>query len=287
MVSMYSLECLKYFNESILGLHLWKFYDTPAWKSLVHNCDTIDGIVSKYVQRAQETLRSKTPETVKNSQLSLIESLLITEGILPEDILTVLLDMMLIGVNTTAHCVSFLFYHLARNPRAQHKLYEDIKDAPDKLKKEDLKDMQYMQACIKESLRLKPPMPVLTRILTNDIVVYNYLIPKGTYMLLATHLSSTKEEFFEDADKYKPERWLSPEMSESRLQHLASIPFGHGTRACLAKELAEIQISTLLVKVETNGFFTFYDFSMFSFCRFSSDLESSITMEKLEVTINC
>lgn len=259
-----SLKFLKYSNLSVLGLHLWKFVDTPTWSNLIHYCDTIDGIVSKYVQRAQETLRTKTPEEVKNSQLSLIESLLITDGILPEDILTVLLDMMLIGVNTTAHCVSFLFYHLAKNPRAQHKLYEEIKNVPEKLQKDDLKKLSYLQACIKESLRLKPPMPVLSRILTKDIVVYNYVIPKGTYMLLATHLSSTKEEFFEDAEKYRPDRWLSPEMNESRLEQLASIPFGHGARACLAKELAEIQISTLLIKVESYSFFckfvSFYGF---------------------------
>lgn len=249
---------------------MWKFIDTPAWRSLVHNCDVIDGIVNKYVQRAQEVLRSKTPEDIKNSKLSLIESMLITEGILPEDVLTVLLDMMLIGVNTTAHCVAFLFYHLAKNPRAQHNLYEEIKSAPEKLERENLRNMKYMQACIKESLRLKPPMPVLSRILTKDIVVYNYVIPKGTYMLLATHLSSTKEEFFEDAEKYKPDRWLSPEMNESRLQHLASIPFGHGSRACLAKELVEIQISALLVKVGRYyclQFLHWYVYSVY-FCRF-------------------
>lgn len=234
---------------SFKGPHLWKFFDTPAWRALVRNCDVIDSITSKYVHRAQETLSAKSPEEVKTGNLSLIESLLLTEGILPEDILTVLLDMMLIGVNTTAHCVAFLFYHLAKNPRAQIKLYDEIKNAPDKLQKDNLKNMPYLQACIKESLRLKPPMPVLSRILTKDIVIYNYVIPKGTYMLLATHLSSTKEEFFEDAQKYKPDRWLSPELSESRLEHLASIPFGHGARACLAKEMAEIQIGALLVKV--------------------------------------
>lgn len=229
---------------------MWKFFETPAWKSLVHNCDTIDGIVTKYVQRSQEALRAKSPEEIKKGNISLIESLLLTDGILPEDILTVLLDMMIIGVNTTVHSVAFLLYHLARCPRAQHKLYDEIKDTPAKLDKNDLKKMRYLQACIKESLRLKPPMPVLSRILTKDIIVYNYVIPKGTYVLLATHLSSTKEEFFEDAEKFKPDRWLSPEMSESRLENLASIPFGYGSRACLAKDLAETQIGTVLVKVE-------------------------------------
>lgn len=108
------------------------------------------------------------------TKLSLMESLLLKEGVMPEDILTVILDMLLIGVNTTVHTVAFLLYHLARNPRAQHKLYDEIKSVSESLDKDKLMGMKYLQACIKESLRLKPPMPVLSRVLTKDIVIHNY-----------------------------------------------------------------------------------------------------------------
>lgn len=240
-------------------MHLWKFVETPAWKSLVRNCDTIDGIINKYIQRAQESLRAKKTGPISPDQLSLMESLLVKEGIMPEDVLTVFLDMLLIGVNTTAHTIAFLLYHLARYPRVQHKLYEEIKKNVGPLSKDKLLQMKYLQACIKESLRLKPPMPILSRVLTKDVVVHNYRIPKGTYMLIATHLSSLREEHFEDANKFNPERWLSPETSGS-IESFASIPFGYGLRACLAKDLAEIQTSLLLVKVIYIG--AFIDCSM-------------------------
>lgn len=177
-----------------------------------------------------------------------MEHLLSQGGVSPEDVLTLFLDMLLIGVNATAHAVSFLFYHLARFPRVQRALYDEIKANSAKYARDKLTQMRYLNACIKESLRLKPPMPVLSRLLTQDVVVHNYAIPKGTYVLIATHLASQGEEHFEDAEKFYPERWLVPNAGEG-VEAFACIPFGYGKKSCLAKEMAEMQIGLLLCKV--------------------------------------
>jgi cytochrome P450 len=126
------------------------------------------------------------------------------------------------------------------------KLYNEISRQPSKLSKDALAAMPYLQACIKETLRLKPPIPLLGRILQNDLSVYNYHIPRGTYLLMVTSLSSWREEYFEDAHKFMPERWLTP---VDDMQVFASIPFGYGAKACLGKELAEMQIGVLITKV--------------------------------------
>ncbi|GJQ83156.1 putative cytochrome P-450 [Trypoxylus dichotomus] len=232
------------------GLHLWKFFETPSWKSLVMHCDTIDNILTKYIRKAQDKLReykNKGAEP-KPEEMSLLERFLLSEAVLPEDMQTILLDMMLIGVNTTSHAVAFLLYHLARFPRTQQKLYDEIKTLPAKIDKNKLISLPYLKACIQESLRLQPPMPILNRILTKDIFVHGYKIPKGTYMLIATKLSSLREEHFEDALKFKPERWLHPEIGRE-MESMATIPFGHGAKACLAKDLAEVELSLLIYKL--------------------------------------
>lgn len=69
--------------------------------------------------------------------------------------------------------------------------------------------------------------------------------------MIATHLSSLKEEHFEDATKFNPDRWLTPHVNV--IENYASIPFGYGPRACVAKDLAETQIGTLLFKVNLTG----------------------------------
>ncbi|KRT78331.1 cytochrome P450 [Oryctes borbonicus] len=232
------------------GLHLWKFFETPSWKSLVMHCDTIDNILTKYIRKAQDKLREYKNKGLepKPEDMSLLERFLLSEAVLPEDMQTILLDMMLIGVNTTSHAVAFLLYHLARFPRTQQKLYDEIKTLPAKVDKNMLTSLPYLKACIQESLRLQPPMPILNRILTKDISVHGYKIPKGTYMLIATKLSSLREEHFEDALKFKPERWMHPEIGKE-MESMATIPFGHGAKACLAKDLAEVELSLLIYKL--------------------------------------
>lgn len=222
--------------------------DTPSWKLLVKNCDSIDSILSQYVGKFQEKLRERQAKKVTYDDTSFIECLLLKDGMTSDDVLTALLDMLLIGVNMTAHAVVYFIYHIAKNPRIQNKLYDEVMNAPKNMTKENLSELKYLKSCLKESLRLRPPMPVLSRILTKDIIVYGYKIPKGTYVLLATHLSSLREEHFDDAIKFKPERWFESRTSRD-MEILASIPFGHGPKACLAKELAETQINLLLLKL--------------------------------------
>ncbi|KAJ8952422.1 hypothetical protein NQ318_014514, partial [Aromia moschata] len=213
------------------GPHLWKFIETPAWKSLVKHCDSVDGVINKYVERAVSSLREKKDKSAKFENMSLLEILLLRENFVPDDALTVLLDMFLIGVNATAHTVAFLFYHLARNPRCQMKLYEEIKALGENINKDSLKNLKYLAVCVKETLRLDPPIPILSRRLNSDVVIHHYVIPKGTHIL--------------------PERWLNNELGGfgNEFQAFASLPFGHGPKACLAKEMVEMQLGLLLVKV--------------------------------------
>ncbi|CAG9762257.1 unnamed protein product [Ceutorhynchus assimilis] len=232
------------------GFHVWKFMSTPAWSSLVKHCDTIDSVLSKYVERAQTGLREK--KDLKSTQdLSLIENLLLQDDILVEDVMTLMLDMLLIGANATTHSVAFLLYHLATAPRCQNLLYKEIMSQPNELTAETMKNMPYLQACMKESMRLSPPIPILNRILAKDAVIHRYLIPKGTYVLIAVHLASLREEYFEDAKKFKPERWFAGAVTPlaQNLQNFASMPFGHGPKSCQARELAELQIGLVISKV--------------------------------------
>lgn len=225
--------------------------ETPSWKTLVKNCGIIDSVLDKHIQRAINNLRDKKEKNSNLDNISLLEILLLKKDILAEDVMTLLLDMFLIGVNATTHTVAFIFYHLARNPRCQIKLYEEIKKFGENLNKENLSRMTYLHACIKETLRLDPPIPILSRHLNKDIVIHHYLIPKGTHILFATHLNSIREEYFEDALRFKPDRWLSSELGGfgNDFQAFASMPFGHGPKACLAKELVELELALLLVKV--------------------------------------
>ncbi|CAH2983054.1 unnamed protein product [Chilo suppressalis] len=245
-------HCLQKATEAIIkcesGLQMWKIFTTPAWHSLVKYCDSLDSLIGKHVMEAEQTsiLRGNPNEKNKNS---LINSMLTGEQKMSaEDIATVIMDILLIGVNTITSSTSFLMYHLAKYQMAQKTLYDEVRTLHI-----DLSDVSYikaktpyLQACIKENLRLVPPIPILTRILPRNIILDRYNIPRGTLIIMSTQDAALKESNYDDATKFKPERWLK---GDSKYYHaFASIPFGYGARKCLGQNIAETMMTLLTVK---------------------------------------
>lgn len=94
----------------------------------------------------------------------------------------------------TAFSTSFALYHLARNPKVQEKLLDEIvsllptKESP--ITAETLTKAAYLRSCIKESLRLNPVAIGVGRLLQKDIVVGGYLIPKDVSILKISYLQA-------------------------------------------------------------------------------------------------
>ncbi|CAG2063602.1 unnamed protein product, partial [Timema podura] len=86
------------------GFQMWRFFKTKDWQRLVTYCDIIDRIVSKHIDTSQSRLKNEKQSTLEEdrrweTEMSLIDTLLLTHHLHPEDVLTIVLDMLLIGVN--------------------------------------------------------------------------------------------------------------------------------------------------------------------------------------------
>ncbi|XP_049875565.1 probable cytochrome P450 301a1, mitochondrial [Pectinophora gossypiella] len=231
------------------GLQMWKLLPTPSWNSLVKNCDSLDNLIGKQVMESEQQLTyADKCEDIKN--LSMINALLVSDDrMTPENVATIVMDMLLIGVNTITSSMSFLLYYLAKHQKVQKTLSQDIDRLTDKYfqNMEKVKEeTPYLQACIKETLRLTPPIPVLTRILPKNITLDSYNIPRDTLIIMSTQDASLKESNFDDANKFCPERWLTSDASDYHA--FASIPFGFGVRRCLGQNIAETLMTILLTK---------------------------------------
>ncbi|CAL1680777.1 unnamed protein product [Lasius platythorax] len=248
-----------YMSRCETGFQVWRFFETPFAKKLFAACDILDEIIGKYIRQAQNKLQAsslskqeKSPNAEKN--FSLLEKMMI-QGIHSDDIAILLMDMIILGVQAVINCEAFLLYFLARNPRIQKRLYDEIisvlpKTDKTTVIKESLENMPYLKACIKESLRLRPAFPYLTRLLSSAISLHGYTIPKGTFVIMANQITSQREENFEDPGKYQPERWLKQnEYASNPYQEYSCLPFGHGIRSCLGKDMAEMQMMLLTAKL--------------------------------------
>ncbi|XP_019496469.1 PREDICTED: 1,25-dihydroxyvitamin D(3) 24-hydroxylase, mitochondrial [Hipposideros armiger] len=146
----------------------------------------------------------------------------------------------------TANSLMWILYNLSRNPHVQQKLLQEIQSVLPETqmpRAEDLRNMPYLKACLKESMRLTPSVPFTTRTLDKAMVLGEYALPKGTVLMLNTQVLGSNEENFEDSSQFRPERWLQ---EQKKINPFAHLPFGVGKRMCIGRRLAELQLHLAL-----------------------------------------
>ncbi|XP_064096166.1 probable cytochrome P450 49a1 [Macrobrachium nipponense] len=236
-------------NDIEMSMKFWRLWETKEVRQLQKNHDEFLRIADKRIRETEaELLQKKSDDT---SELKLMEELLLTEGLSRKDVVTLILDMLVAGIDTTSHTLGFTLYLLARNPQAQATLQEEIDrvlgDHKGPLLPKHLAQMSYLKAVVKESLRVFPLTLGLGRELTKDTVLSGYLIPKG-YMVFTLNMFMAKDEkLFPRAEEFVPERWLRHKPL-GPIHPYASLPFGTGTRMCIGRRIAEQEIYTFLTR---------------------------------------
>jgi cytochrome P450 len=145
------------------------------------------------------------------------------------------MDHMAAGIDTTGDGLCFLMHELSlpRSQMFQKRLHEEIVQNPD-LK---LNNLPYLDAVIKEGLRLFPPIPMsLPRYVPREgSTISGYQLPGGSIVSCQAYsLHLLDQEVFPDADKFLPERWLEKEGEVER--NRLFFAFASGGRGCIGKK---------------------------------------------------
>uniref|UniRef100_A0A1Q3FR33 Putative cytochrome p450 12a4 mitochondrial n=1 Tax=Culex tarsalis TaxID=7177 RepID=A0A1Q3FR33_CULTA len=230
---------------------IWRFYKTPAFKRLMTVLDELTRIIMAKVDEAVIRL-DKNPSLDSDSQ-SVLEKLLKVN----RDVAVVMaFDMLLAGVDTTSAATSGILYCLAKNPDKQARLREELrtilpnKDSP--LTPDNMRNLPYLRACIKEGLRMYPPVAGNVRQTGKDIVLQGYQIPKGTDVAMAAMILHSGDEYFERGNEFLPERWLKTETgcpSGKDVHPFLFLPFGFGPRACVGLRMANLEMEILVARI--------------------------------------
>ncbi|KAF9029929.1 cytochrome P450 [Hymenopellis radicata] len=151
------------------------------------------------------------------------------------------------GHETTASAVSWTLWLLASNPEAQTKLrrevmpvFEQFDGRPDY---KALKDMQWLDAVVMESLRILPPVPMTVRCANKTDYIDGALIPKGTLFYIPIRVVNTLTTIWgEDAEQFNPMRWMDPEMAgKGRM-----LTFLEGPHGCMGKAMAVMEMKAIV-----------------------------------------
>ncbi|CAB3362649.1 Hypothetical predicted protein [Cloeon dipterum] len=237
----------------------WKFINTPAWKNFVKYEEEVLQISYKYVKQAMRKMGDiNAPET---PNMSVLQRILKRDPHVKRAVITGM-DIILAGVDTTSNSAAMILYYLAKNPGAQEKLYQEVKsivpeDPNECITAAHMNKMNYMRACLKESMRLAPVTVGNARLIDKDITLGNYLIPKNKADLFM--FNSTlylQDEYFPDAKQFIPERWIRSESAECPVSKKAFEthpyvykPFGHGVRQCPGMRFANMEMESLVARM--------------------------------------
>ena len=161
---------------------------------------------------------------------------------LRDEVLTTLFG----GYEATADSLAWTWHLLARHPQADARLREEVDavmagDAPTA---EELARLDYTRRVVMESMRLYPPFWWNLRAAREDDDVGGTRIPAGATVLLVTYATHRHPEFWDNPDRFDPDRFL-PEAVAGRHRH-AYVPFGTGQRACIGRHLAMLETPLVL-----------------------------------------
>ncbi|KAH8434125.1 bifunctional cytochrome P450/NADPH--P450 reductase [Aspergillus melleus] len=174
-----------------------------------------------------------------------------------ESLIDNILSLLGAGHETTSGTLSFALYFLLHHPgaltRAQQEVDRVLGNEP--LCVDHLSKLPYIDAIIRETLRLQPTVPLFGRASREDeIIGGRYQIRKGNRIFVCLFASQRDPKVFgDDADQWRPERMLGERFKE--LPAGAWKPFGTGARACIGRPFAwqEAQI-TLAMLLHTFNF---------------------------------
>ncbi|NLT05379.1 MAG: cytochrome P450 [Solirubrobacterales bacterium] len=143
-----------------------------------------------------------------------------------------LLTLLLAGHETTATSLSWTLERLARHPQALARLTEEVRAG---------EGDDYLDAVVKESLRLRPVVPAVARYLTEPTELGGRVLPAGVHIAPSIYLTHRNPDVYEDPDRFFPERFLQRPTGTYDW-----IPFGGGTRRCLGATFALFEMKIVL-----------------------------------------
>jgi cytochrome P450 len=105
-------------------------------------------------------------------------------------------------------------------------------------------DGEYLDAVIQETLRLRPPIPIVDRTLVAELELSGYRLPPGTVVAPCIYLVHRRPSLYADPDAFKPERFL-----DHAPETYTWLPFGGGTRRCIGATFATFEMKITLETV--------------------------------------
>ncbi|KAF5006060.1 hypothetical protein FDECE_7542 [Fusarium decemcellulare] len=178
------------------------------------------------------------------------------------------IDNVFAGSDTTAISLRSIFYYIMRSRPAMAKLMAEVHESEERgdlgefVSWKAANEMPYLEAVIKESFRMHPPVGQLLErhVPKGGIDLGNHFLPEGTIVGMNPWVAGrNKQVYGSDCNTFRPERWLEATPEQRRLMDRTSLTFGHGARTCIGKNISLLEIYKLVPQLLRNYEISFVD----------------------------
>ncbi|KVI12386.1 cytochrome P450 94A2-like [Cynara cardunculus var. scolymus] len=213
------------------------------------------GVVREF---AIKITKEKKQELKQKSSIDSVDLLsrFLTSGHSDENFVAdIVISFILAGRDTTSAVLTWFFWLIYKNPRIESEILKEIKEKPESLIYDEVKDMVYTHASLCETMRLYPPVAVDGKEAADDDVLPDGTVMKKGYPI-SYHIYAmgrSEELWGSDWSEFRPERWLEKDISGKwvfKPRDVYEYPvFQAGPRVCLGKEMAFLQMKRVVAGV--------------------------------------
>ena len=237
-------------------LPTWRWLKSAADRQLETSLVAVNAAVAQFV--AQARARLQADPVLRSQPGNLLEAMVAAadepgSGIDDLQVAGNVLTMLLAGEDTTANTLAWMIHLLWENPAALARATEEVRrvcgdgTAPSFAQ---MAELDYVEACAHETMRLKPVAPILPLQALRDTTLGGVQITTGMIVVGLLRRDSVSDAQVPDAAAFSPERWLGGEGTPGQAASSArriSMPFGAGPRICPGRYLALLEMKMAMV----------------------------------------
>ncbi|GAA6059304.1 hypothetical protein JCM10212_005884 [Sporobolomyces blumeae] len=266
--------------HSLPSMSWAKHLPDERFKAIFKACEDMENESRNIITAKREAVKRDGRESLKGKK-DLISLLLAAEGpdskfcLTPEELRGQLNSFLFAGHDTISETIVWVLWALSRDHARQDRLRQEIRTARaqalergrEELDSEDLGGLEFLDAVVRETLRLEPPLAATPRTaIKDDLIPLSTPVPSATDpKRLISHVPVKKGQtcwlgiyaanrnpaiFGDDAEEFRPERWIASEGGDKIESKMGiwsgQMTFLAGPRSCIGYKFALLEIKTVL-----------------------------------------
>ncbi|MGI9085711.1 MAG: cytochrome P450 [Aeromicrobium sp.] len=216
-----------------------KLYVLPPWRGYFKNQQQVDELLYAEIRERRAAHDLEGRDDVLSRLLRAGEDDPDVEPLSDREMRDQLVTLLLAGHETTASALSWTLHELGRHPDLLRRAVEAADNSANG------GDDAFLDACLKEAMRIHPVIDFVARTLQSDQVVAGHHLPRKVTVTPSIMLSHSREANFADAHEYRPDRFLN----QGEVASNTWIPFGGGVRRCIGAAFSLMEGTAVLGEV--------------------------------------